>query len=838
MKRNVILAVIAAILVVVALSLTSCSCNGSDITTTTPPTTTTDPGNNPIVVYDPTTPLSVEYLRVIGNVTGGTGVTMKFNANYPTCSFDVRYSEAPITEENFSSATKADYTITGEGVGKTLTINNISATLEKAYYVAVRPFVDPTEGDDVFGEVVSARVGGNMLMPIDYTYHTLTNANIVHHGESFRNFGGLFDEQDVNKAPGMLMRPVEPLNKLYSESDDATNNNGQPRLLSPVVQLDYLCYIDNVYFYVNVVPKYDIKIRVSKKAVDFQAPDSDWDDVMIFDKDNFTAKTWYKFHVGDEAQYVQICFYDGNAPVEVMIYGYQSGESDHAPAEEAHKLPTMGELMGICGFVADGGGNTTVEQVSCATVLREYHNMGWSYNVEFYPYTATGFNGGMGNFDIKYSVYSKAGINVVPCVQWQTIPVGSVFSVDNEGNIVSRPATEAEKYDASVYEMYADNMFIYAARYGRTKSPELFAVMQKHMRKPVTEAGMGMDYLEWIELGNEPNGEGNDGFTPYQLAALTSAGYDGHCSTMTDILGDNDHFGVKNADPTMKVAMAGLAGVGSRYISDMVYWMKANREDGQVAMDAFNVHSYFCKEFTINGQKILMGVSPEEFGLIEDLSGIIELRDKYYPEKEVWLTEFGWDTATSYTTKTACHAYGEYTARQVQAMWLVRAYLIMSASGVDKATMYMCEDGTGEDTTSNVQYGTCGVFDVSGKPKDSYYYMYTLRNTLYDYTFVQEIDSGRSDVWVYQFADKNGNYGYAVWCPTSDSTKVENFKLYIDADKAVLVENKFGETKGVKTNLTATDKVVTINVSENPVYVMVGDTAFVNVLNPAETPAE
>ena len=827
MKKNVILAIIAAILVVVALSLTSCSCNGDDDTTTTDPT--------PVVQkYDPTIPVSAEYLRVIGSAAEGTGVVFKFNAAYPNCSFDVRYSEEPITEDNFNSATKADFTVVGEGVGKTLTVKNFSISLDKAYYVAVKPFVDPVEGDDVFGDIVTARVGGNMMLPINY--NVIVNANVVHHGDSFRNFAGLFDEQDEAKAPGQLLRPVQPLNKLYSESDDANNNGGKPRLLSPIVQLEYLCYVTDVHFYIDVVPKCDIKIRVSKDAVDFQADDEEWDDVMYFEKENFTKKTWYKFPVNAEAQYVQICFDDGSAPVEMMIYGYQCGDSDHAPAEQAHKLPTMGELMGICGFVADGGGNTRVDQVSCATVLREYHNMGWSYMVELYPYTATGFNSSMGNFDIKYSTYKNAGINVVPCIQWQSIEVGSIFSLDSEGKVVRRGATEQEKYDPSVYEMYADNMFIFAARYGRTKSPELLEVMKKHLRRPVTEAGMGMDLIEWLELGNEPNGESQDGFTPYQLAALTSAGYDGHCNTMKDVFGETDHFGAKNADPTMKVAMAGLAGVGSRYVSSMVYWMKANRADRQVAMDAFNVHSYFCKEFTINGQQILMGVSPEEFDLIGDLSQLIELRDKYYPEKEVWLTEFGWDTAKSYTTKTACHAYGEYTARQVQAMWLTRAYLIMSAAGVDKATMYMCEDGGTEDTTSNSQYGTCGVFDYQGNPKDSYYYMYTLRNTLYDYTFVQEIDSGRNDVWIYQFADKNGNYGYALWCPTSDSTKVENFKLYIDADKAVLVQNAFGEINGVKTDLTATDKVVTVTVSENPIYVMVGETALVNALNPA--PAE
>ncbi|MBQ9744627.1 MAG: hypothetical protein IJW19_05825 [Clostridia bacterium] len=821
MKRNIILALIAAILVVIALSLTSCSCDGDTVTTV--------PG--PTVTVNPNTPVAVNYIRVVGGVEGGTGVTLKFNAPYSTCSFDVRYSESEITEANFDSATKATFEISGDGVGKTLIIRNFSATIDKAYYVAVKPYVTKSSGETVYGDIATIRVGGDELLPIDY--NAIVNAITVHHGESFRNFGPLFDEQDTSKVPGSLLRPVSEIGKLYSESDDNTNNNGKPRKLSPIIDLEYLTYVSKVSFYINVVPKNDIVIRVSDTAEDFQSDDSVWDKVMVFEAEDFQPKTWYTFDVGLNAEYVQVIFYDGSAPVEIMVFGYQSGESDHPPTTEIHPLPTVGELMGICGFVADGGGNTSIKQVSCATVLREYHNMGWSYNMEFYPKTANGFNGGMGNFDIKYSTYSKAGINVIPCVQWQSIPAGSVFTKNADGTISRRDATEQEKYSAAVYEMYADNMFAFAARYGRTKSPELLEIMKVHVRRPVSEGSMGMGYIEWLELGNEPNGEGNDGFTPYQLAALTSAGYDGHCNTMVDVNGASNHFGAKNADPTMKVAMAGLAGVGSRYVSAMVYWMKANRADGIVAMDAFNVHSYFCKEFDINGQQILMGVSPEEFDLIGDLTPLIELRNKYYPDKEVWLTEFGWDTATSYTTKTACHAYGDYTARQVQAMWLTRAYLIMSAAGVDKATMYMCEDGTGEDTTSNVQYGTCGVYDVNGTPKDSYYYMYTLRNTLYDFTFVQEIDSGRPDVWIYQYADADGNYGYAVWCPTSDGTKVENFKLYINADKATLVENKYGEINGVKTELTATEKVVTINVSENPVYVMVGETAFVNALNPA-----
>ena len=796
-KKLLVLFVMVALVCTLAFTLTSCGKKA-----------TVNPG----------TPISVEYLRITG--FDEKSVTFNFNAPYASCDFDVRFSDEEITEENFDSAEEAKFKVEGDGVGKVLTLKKKTVSLESKYYVAIKPYVETKDGV-VYGDMQTIRVGGSELLPI--SYNKIVNAITVHHGESLRGFTQLFDEQNPENAPGMLLRPGSTLPKLYSQSDDDEKNDGYPRRLSPIIDLEYTTFVDKVSIYIDVVPKEgnDIIIRAAKKATDFRAPDTEWDKVVVLKASDMESKTWYEVNIDLDVEYVQLSFVDGNAPVEIMIFGYQSGESDHPPATVAHKLPTVGELVGMCGFVAGGGGNTTIEQMACANVMREYHNMGWTYNKQYYPKTATAFMSDLGNFDSLYLSYTKAGLNVIPCIQWaEGDEIATVYGKDESGKIISRPATESERFYPSSYQKYADNMFGFAGRYGRTNTPELVEILKKHVVL-TTEAGTGRGHITWLELGNEPNGEDNRGLTPYQLAALTSAAYDGHCNTLVDPNGESDHFGAKNADPTMNVAMAGLAGIGSRYCASMVYWMKANRPDNQVAFDAFNVHSYFCREFKINGQTVMMGVSPEEFGLVDELSQLVELRDKYYPEKEVWLTEFSWDTATSYTTKTACHAYGEYTARQVQAMWLTRAYLLLSASGVDKATMYMCHDGTSEDTTNNVQYGTCGVIDYKGNKKDSYFYMYTLKETLADYTFVQEIDSGRSNVWIYQYADAEGNYAYALWCPTSDGTKVNDFKLYIDADKATLVENAYGEIYGVKTDLTANDKVVTVNVSENPIYVVV-----------------
>jgi hypothetical protein len=279
------------------------------------------------------------------------------------------------------------------------------------------------------------------------------------------------------------------------------------------------------------------------------------------------------------------------------------------------------------------------------------------------------------------------------------------------------------------------------------------------------------------------------------------------------------------------------------------------------------------------------------------MSHFVNLRDKYYSDKEVWITEFGWDTNQSYTTETSAHAYGDYTGRQVQAMWLTRAYLLLSSCGVDKATMYMCED-VGNEVTSIGKYGTCGIWteartandehykvydatphDLEGKPinitfevyevktntydeeqgkeveitkyyrvdndkevtlktsdnptgitiqskmeaKAAYYYMYTLKTALGEMTFTKEIDSGNDDVWVYEFSNGQGKVGYAVWCPTSNSTVVENYELVIDGSKATLIETDYknADIDGVATNLQITNNKVTITVSENPVYVIV-----------------
>ena len=786
---------------------------------------------------------NIRYLRVAELKNGN--VTLKFNVYVSGLSYDIRYSDKPITEDNFEQATKANASVSGSKE-ITAVINDLGASVSKAYYVAVRAYVGNTSNH---GQVFSVRVGGNMVIPINYT----TSITNVYHGETLRgNFTNLFDEQD-DKYVSSLYRPETNMGTVYPPPTTGNRVTYDPTAgdvvdgkvgmnLSPIVDMEFNHYITTIkLFYGELKGKYvvdgnnvvfdneapfvgTVTVRWSKKPVDFQAENEAWDGYYEFQMSDIDDKNWNDVEVNAEARYVQVVFKDGEAPNEILIYGYQSSENTPI-ATELRKLPTMGEMMGICGFVASGGGNTPIKSVSCTTVLREYHNFGWSYVENSYPGMASTFMGGMGNFDGQYASYQSAGILVVPCVQWSGNIGRKVDSdglpVKEGGNFVG--ASYFEKFNPEVYFLYADNLFSFAARYGSNSSAELLSILRKHCSTGAKSAGAGT--LQWIEAGNEPNGEDQSGMVPYQLAALQSAVYDGHMKTMTSTkIEDGYHFGVKNADPNFKVAMAGLAGTGGRYITSMCYWLEANRTDGNLGMDAFNFHSYFSNTFYMNGTYIQVGVSPEYYNIVDDVARMIEFRNKYYPDVEVWITEFGWDTNPSYETMTAAHAYGEYDSHQVQAMWLVRAYLLFSAIGIDKATMYMTED-CAYDATAVGKYGTCGVvgFDENGKEyfKDSYYYLYTLKNTLGDYRFVDEINSGSDDIWIYKYQTDGGKTAYAVWCPTMDGTKVDNFELKIDGSVATLVQAVDLDTDGVASELTVTNGTVKINVSENPVYVIV-----------------
>jgi hypothetical protein len=155
--------------------------------------------------------------------------------------------------------------------------------------------------------------------------------------------------------------------------------------------------------------------------------------------------------------------------------------------------------------------------------------------------------------------------------------------------------------------------------------------------------------------------------------------------------------------------------------------------------------------------------------------------------------------------------------------------LELAAAGVDRAFTFSLADA---NSAGYGRYGSSGLLTdpwSNFQPKISWWYVYSLKNRLKGLRFEAEQTSGNSNVKVYRFKDSGGVVkAYAVWCPTSNQTSVNNYLLTLQGApaNAALVTLQAGDPDGVRTALTISAGKVTLpSVSERPVFVLVDNTA-------------
>ena len=457
--------------------------------------------------------------------------------------------------------------------------------------------------------------------------------------------------------------------------------------------------------------------------------------------------------------------------------------------------------------------------------IREYHPWTWT-TVPMGEDTQIAMSPSLNNmwdFDDYYTRLHKYGIHVCPTISTHSKRTPKDNTCDSN--------------DPANYLSYAKMLFQFVARYGSNKDidPELIKVA------PGQEKKIGLGVLDALEPLNEPDGTwlGREQyFSPFEMAAFLSICYDGH-------EGKFKNCGVKQADPNFLMSMSGGAGLSFSRLKAMQFWCTYNRKDGKLPFDVINAHCYCGKKLDEKGVaelvdvnlvdrgdqtgNVFVGVSPEEGNVIANFDKIRDWRDRYYPDMEIWLTEFGWDTNQSYKTSTSAHAYAEYTGRQVQAMWLIREYLLLSSIGVDRAAMYMSRD-CGPEETAVGKYGSSGLVRfpieitpnnvIQGNKKDSFYYVYTLKEVLQNCTFAGEVESTNANVKIFKYVNDEGKATYAVWCVTADGTKIPGYILPVGEGEFQLVELAFEKYNGKRSDLECNNGKVVVNASECPIFVV------------------
>ncbi len=143
----------------------------------------------------------------------------------------------------------------------------------------------------------------------------------------------------------------------------------------------------------------------------------------------------------------------------------------------------------------------------------------------------------------------------------------------------------------------------------------------------------------------------------------------------------------------MKLVLGGLTDADLNYVDDIRQWCLLNRTDKKFVYDVINVHRYTS------------GVSPEQGMIRETMQAIVDYRNQYLPDVEVWITEFGWDSGIN-DTPFSCPSIGNSNREEVQACWIIREYLLLSSTGIERAAQYMLRD---VDNDGKTQFETCGL---------------------------------------------------------------------------------------------------------------------------------
>jgi len=499
---------------------------------------------------------------------------------------------------------------------------------------------------------------------------------------------------------------------------------------------------------------------------------------------------------------------------EVILMGYPL---ENEPAPKPKSIPvafniTMDKMIGMNSYI------NTIDKVHEAVgCVREYRPWQWNGVTDLTtPINWGDINGTggkneyavmkIGNSDEYYLKMKNMGVECMPCIHRH---------VDEDHEHENIPCFGGDPADPFSYKIMADYSYQYIARYGSKVIPDsLLRTTENSPKKS------GLDLIHYFENWNEPNrwwGDPDGHFTPYQFAAFCSASYDGHLNEM------GAGFGAKSADSDIKFVHGGLAFILKDYSKAMKLWSDYHR-NGSFPADVLNIHHYCNTRSEQHPEGEAHGISPEEDFLKEKMQKIVQWRNENLPDKEVWLSELGWDTdSTTYQSAAQGHKLfpDGISMEEIQAQWLVRGYLACAAAGVDRMMMFLAND---LKNYSLGVYGSCGFITVNDEFKPSWYYVKTLKTALSGMVFFDEYPSGNDKVWIYRFKNlKTGQGAYVLWCPTSDGTSVEDYELHITNGSKSITKISLAdkEESGIQQKLSVQNQSVFVDVNECPVIIQV-----------------
>lgn len=615
---------------------------------------------------------------------------------------------------------------------------------------------------------------------LDVSRFVVNDENFVHlsAGTYLRDVSYLFNDQDkVPEYPDDFKVSADVFKETSREN------------WTPNQQMEY----GSAAFYMDLGKNYmitDIAFLDTNGTPTWTVSDGEpfsWHDIAEVNMDTYNS--WRIIHLEKPGSTRYLHFssdYCDSGVSELAIYGYEYSDLTEAQSAKTAPVPKnggnsdcgipAGKRVGFNAFIDD-----PMTAIMAAGAVREYHNLSWliddSGKVRF-------TQGTWGDMDSFYGALHDRGINIIPCFQGGNTAV----SGGEKAYEIPVPAG-ADTLDPKSYAVHAQAMYQVAARYGSNKDvdPATINITDAQLAKT------GLGYLTALENSNEPNkswaGKANY-FTPYELAAMCSADYDGHEGTIPNA-------GVHTADPDFKLAMGGLVGYSTmlQYLDEMKLWFDYNRSDGKFAVDIINVHIGPDSDDIENG------------GYADTIAELNKWIEKNAPGTELWISEFEVPMSDCETEGVDNHDNEEYQLKYAQrvARTYLRALTVPSLSYITKFQL--------RDEGEGVYYNS-GLVTQKGKwqKKQAWYHLSCMTEVLANAKFSDYTADG--DRHIYTFTD-NGDIIKCLY------TTGKEEKYTVSAEgmaNACLTVPEYGLAEGKNEKTAVKDGKVTVTLTGTPVY--------------------
>ena len=280
--------------------------------------------------------------------------------------------------------------------------------------------------------------------------------------------------------------------------------------------------------------------------------------------------------------------------------------------------------------------------------------------------------------------------------------------------------------------------------------------------------------LRRIEIGTSPETK----LPARSYAHLLNFIYDNECKQNGEIKGTTF------INPEIRLVAGKMATYNLGYIKKLMEEIAISRADSFLPIGGWSFSSSTG------------GMCPEDCFLNNtDLKNIIDYRNESYDSIEIYLSDFGWDTVNSESESYVAPING-YTSEEIQAMYLLRAYLILNGMDVDKVAY-----GTLNDTDSNGE----GIIAESRTKKLAFSVLEFFKAKATNMYLSDIVENGENDIYCYKLTNENGKIIYAVWSKSDNTYEMSG----ISGDIIVSTYNK-DKGKYIEANQSV-DTALTIN---------------------------